>query len=154
MRDREFINRFCAFQLLPISEYRGDMDEFLARSLEKMNTLPPEDIQKLSSQFRTSLANNFKVFGRHSFRKYTNHRDSRSVLNASLWDVMSTGLSRHPEHIVEAHVEDLRVGFYHLMDDDIFIRAITYGPNDARRVKERFDLALNMFQEVFDAYTN
>lgn len=151
MRDREFVNRFSAFQLLPLSEYKGDMDEFLAKGLEVMNNLQPNDIQKLSSQFRISLANNFKVFGRHSFRKHTNHHDSRSVLNASLWDVMSTGLSLYSEHIVEAHVEDLKAGFYDLMDDEIFIRAITYGPNDARRVKERFELSQKMFQEVFDA---
>src|SRR5882672_3621412 len=36
MRDREFVNRFCAFQVLPIGDYR-DMDEFLATALTKMN---------------------------------------------------------------------------------------------------------------------
>ena len=39
MRDREFVNRFCAFQLLNVDDYRGDMDEFLAKALEKMNSL-------------------------------------------------------------------------------------------------------------------
>ena len=34
MRDREFVNRFCAFQLLPLSEY-SDMDDFLAAALKK-----------------------------------------------------------------------------------------------------------------------
>ena len=38
MRDREFVNRFCAFQLLPLDDYRGDMDDFLARALKYMNT--------------------------------------------------------------------------------------------------------------------
>lgn len=78
------------------------MDEFLAQGLKRMNSLLSEDLKKLSAQFRTSLVNNFNVFGAHAFRKHTNIHDSRSVLNASLWDVMSTGLSLHPEHIVEA----------------------------------------------------
>ena len=37
MRDREFVNRFCAFQVLGAEAYRDDMDAFLARSLQKMN---------------------------------------------------------------------------------------------------------------------
>ena len=28
MRDREFVNRFCAFHLLGLDRYRGDMDDF------------------------------------------------------------------------------------------------------------------------------
>ena len=37
MRDREFVNRFCAFQLLAPSAYRGDMDQFLADCLKQMD---------------------------------------------------------------------------------------------------------------------
>ena len=33
MRDREFVNRFCAFQLLGLDRYRGDMDDYLATCL-------------------------------------------------------------------------------------------------------------------------
>ncbi len=93
MRDREFVNRFCSFQLLPLSAYRGDMDEFLALGLKKMNSLQLEDFKKLSAQFRINLVNNYRIFGAHAFRKHTKFQEYRSVLNASLWDVMSTGLS-------------------------------------------------------------
>lgn len=150
MRDREFVNRFCSFHLLPLEEYRGSMDDFLAQGLQKMNNCTQGELQKLSAQFRTSLANNFKVFGIHAFRKYTKAQQSRSVINASLWDVMSTGLSHYPEHIVEVRSEALMKGFYRIMDDDNFIRAITYSTNDVKKVKERFYLAKQMFQEVFN----
>ena len=153
MRDREFVNRFCAFRLLPIDEYRGDMDDFLARGLRKMNAIGSEALEKLSAQFRVSLANNFKVFGKHAFRKHFEGQESRSVLNASLWDVMSTGLAGRPEHVVEARAEALRSAFYPLMEDDEFIKAITYGPNDTRKVKYRFRVADKMFREVFDAHS-
>jgi hypothetical protein len=151
MRDREFVNRFCAFQILPLRDYRGDMDEFLAQGLRHMNGVEPEFLQKLSSQFRTSLVNNFHVFGGHAFRKHSKDQDSRSVLNASLWDVMSTGLSRYPEHVVEARAKFLRKAFYPLMLDEEFVKSITYGTNDMKRVKHRFTVARDMFQEVFGA---
>lgn len=151
MRDREFVNRFCAFQLLHLEEYRGDMDDFLAQGLRKMNNITPGDLEKLSAQLRTSLANNFKVFGKHAFRKHTERQDSRTVLNASLWDVMSTGLSRYPEHVVEGHADALRNGFYPLMRDENFVRSITYGPNAMKNVRHRFSVTKGMFREVFRA---
>ena len=151
MRDREFVNRFCAFQLLPIEEYRGDMDDFLARGLKKMNTLSSDELHMLSSQFRTGLVNNNEVFGEYAFRKHNQVHNRRSVLNASLWDVMSTALSRLPEHFVEARAEKLRHAFYELMNDAEFVTAITYGPNDMRKVKYRFAAANCMFEGVFDA---
>jgi len=151
MRDREFVNRFCAFQILSLDEYRGEMDDFLAQALKKMNKFTAEMLEKLSSEFRTGLDNNYLVFGKHAFRKHTKNQGNRSVLNASLWDVMSTGLSRYSKTLVETHADALRKAFYSLMANDRFINAITYGTNDPRRVRERFALADAMFKEVFGA---
>ena len=151
MRDREFVNRFCAFSLLPLEDYRGDMDDFLAQALRRMNNLGQESLDSLSVKLRTSLANNYKVFGKHSFRKHVAGQESRSVLNASLWDVMTTGLSHYPEHLVETRIDALRASFYSLMTNEDFIRAITYGPNDMKKVRYRFEMAAAMFREVFSA---
>jgi hypothetical protein len=157
MRNREFVNRFCAFQLLPIEDYKGDMDDFLAQALKIMNGLKKSEFQKLSAEFRTSLTNNYKVFGPHAFRKHANVLDGRSVINASLWDVMSTGLSRYPEHIVEARATNLRMAFFELFsgsepEELNFTKSITSGPNDIKKVRFRFAAAKTMLQEVFGAY--
>ena len=154
MRDREFVNRFCAFHLLSLEAYKGDMDDFLALALKKMNEVTSDALERLSAEFRTSLANNYKVFGKHAFRKHSDPSASRSVLNASLWDVMSTGLARHPEHIVEARADALRAAFYPLVEDQEFVTAITYGPNDTRKVRHRFSAARFMLEEVFGADAN
>jgi hypothetical protein len=148
MRDREFVNRFCAFQLLPQDEYKGDMDEFLALALREMNKLSDAEISTLSKEFRTSLSNNFKVFGQHAFRKHGKTQGTRSVLNASLWDVMTTLLSRQPESLVEARSPMLRAAFYNLMEDDKFITSITYGTNHVKNVAYRFNKAAEVFSGV------
>jgi hypothetical protein len=150
MRDREFVNRFCAFQLLSVDDYRGEMDDFLAHALRRMNSIGTQGLDELSLQFRTSLANNLRVFGKHAFRKHTEGKVDRSVLNASLWDVMSTGLTHYAEDLVEARAEALRTAFFSLMADEKFINSITYGTNDVRRVRHRFAAARAMFKEVFD----
>ena len=150
MRDREFVNRFCAFQILGFEKY-GDMDEFLADGLKEMNARP-ETLPALSSQFRTALYNNFGLFGRHAFRKHEPGQDRRSVLNASLWDVMSTGFSCYPPQVVEERTTVVREAFYRLMGDEEFLDAITRGPNSVNQVKRRFSMAGEMFEEVFGAY--
>ena len=153
MRDREFVNRFCAFQLLSLDEYKGNMDDFLAQVLRKMNNLEPEDLSRLSAEFRRGLANNHKVFGIHAFRKHSRGQEKRGVLNASLWDVMSTGLSRYPEELVDAHTEVLKSKFYTQMNDEEFVLSITRGPSDVRKVRHRFRVADAMFKEVLGAHT-
>ncbi|MDH5378996.1 MAG: DUF262 domain-containing protein, partial [Gammaproteobacteria bacterium] len=89
MRDREFINRFCSFKLLPINDYKGDMDDWLATSLETMNKFSKNELNLLSKKFQLSLKNNFELFKDHAFRKHIPDQTHRSLVNASLWDVMS-----------------------------------------------------------------
>ena len=151
MRDREFVNRFCGFQILPIEDYRGDMDVFLATTLRRMDALDPSDFQELSKQLRTSLENNREVFGRHAFRKHTEDQESRNIINASLWDVMITGLSQYEKGEVIDHAAKLRQSFYRLLGDAGFNDAITFGTNQVDKVKRRFDMAEQMFQGVFGA---
>ena len=152
MRDREFINRFCGFQLFALDEYRGDMDFFLSQTLKHMNELDPEGLLILSSQLSTGLANNYKLFGRYAYRKHTAERQGpRGIINASLWDVMTTGLSRYDESQVNSNEARLLTRFYQLLNDPEFNDAITLGTNQANRVKCRFQMANQMFREVFGA---
>ena len=153
MRDREFVNRFCAFQLLDLEQYKGSMDDFLALVLTKMNNLEDQDLSRLSMEFRRGLANNYAVFGRQAFRKHSPGQEKRGVINASLWDVMSTGLSRYEKKMVESCVETLKNKFYLLMGNDDFVSSITYGPSNAKKVRHRFLVADIMFEGVLGAHT-
>ena len=151
MRDREFVNRFCAFQILELDGYHGDMDYYLAESLRRMNRMTDDELSRLEDQLRRSLANNYELFGPHAFRKHGPNQERRSVLNASFWDVMSTGLSRYPPDRVAAHAEPLRRAVHRLLQNEAFNTAITYGPNGARKVRQRFQMSGKMLAEVFGA---
>ncbi|MDD9885313.1 MAG: DUF262 domain-containing protein [Gammaproteobacteria bacterium] len=152
MRDREFVNRFCAFQMLDVSEYR-DMDGFLANALKKINH-EPELAHDLSRQFRVTLDNNFFLFGKHAFRKHQPGQARRNLLNASLWDVMSTGFSKIPAEIVKARSSDAKELFYQLLSHEGFTDSITRSPNSPNQVRCRFALAREAFSEVFNAYSD
>ena len=154
MKDREFVNRFCAFQILEVDEYHGDMDGFLAECLRRMNGMSDADLASISKAFRRGLANNVVVFGQHAFRKHAPGQDRRGVLNASFWDVMSTGLSRYGEERIDAYAAPLREAVYRLLDDEEFNLSITSSPNDAKRVRHRFRVTREEFEEVLRAQAN
>lgn len=149
MRDREFVNRFCAFQLLDLNDYK-DMDDFLAEALKIMNT--EKSLLDLSIQFKTTLSNNLYLFGKHAFRKYIVGQDRRSVLNASLWDVMSTGLSRYPMHLIAQKSQIIKDKYYELLNDEVFKDAITSSTSSVKQVRARFVATREMLEEVLDAY--
>ena len=151
MRDREFVNRFCGFQLLGVDNYRGDMDVFLAETLKRMNQLDGTTLRSLSERLRAGLSNNHHVFERHAFRKHAEGQQNRSTINASIWDVMVTGLARYDESEVKSRTTHLREAFQKLLQDAAFNDAITYGTNQARKVRQRFVSAGIMLQEVFGA---
>ena len=154
MRDREFVNRFCAFKLFGINVYRGDMDDFLAKCLLRMNEMENTELSRLSAEIRRGLTNNFMLFGIHSFRKHTPEQERRSVLNAALWDVMATGLSRYAEDRVQTHAESLRQAIYDLLDDEDFGTSITYATNDLKQVGTRFQMSREKLEEILGAYTD
>lgn len=150
MRDREFANRFCAFHLLGAENYtKSDMDGFLAKSLERMNDMEEEDLTALSETFRLGLQNNFDLFERHAFRKHSPDQSYRSVVNASLWDVMSTGLARYSNTLVREKADEFRAAFFALLDDKDFNDAITYSPNSTNKVHKRFEMVNLLLTEVF-----
>ncbi len=155
MRDREFVNRFCAFYVLgPEAYHRDDMDAFLARALCRMNEMNAGELAELAESFQRGLSNNFLLFEHQAFRKHEPGQTRRAVINASLWDVMSTGLSNYSNEQVESHAELLRDAVYYLLWDEPFKVAITYGPNDPKKVKTRFEMARTALREVLGDHAN
>ncbi len=151
MRDREAINRFCAFSLLGESSYRsGDMDEFLARALKNMNENAHE-LENLSERFAHSMKANRWLFGEHAFRKSLARNEdfaARSVLNIALFDVFSVLLADYKTEKIKACANELRNAVRLLIDDPVFNHSITYSTNSTKQVYVRFEMARDVFGRV------
>jgi hypothetical protein len=151
MQDREFVNRFVAFSLMPLDAYKGDMDKWLADGLVRLKELPGEDRERLRVRLHKALTNNFTVFGKHAFRKHRSPDQARSIINASLFDVMAQGLAdRSPEEVAK-NSGALREALYGLFENATFNKAITYGPNTPKEVRTRFEMTSTMLRKVFHA---
>lgn len=153
MRDRELINRFCAFHVLGPDEYGGYMEDFLANTLIRMNKYQDESpfYEELHERFCRSMTNNNIVFGNYAFRRHYNRTDRRSVINASLFDVFSVAFANITSNTAKQNKKLFQEKFYNLMGDRNFVDAITYSTNSTSRIATRFRIINEEFKEYFDA---
>ena len=154
MRDREFVNRFCAFSLQDVNSYNGDMDTFLEKCLKQMNSMSDADLEELSVNLRRGLENNYHLFKEHAFRKYTPDQTRRSVLNAALWDVMSTVLCQYETRHVSECADAVREAVVSLLQSEEFQAAISSGTNGAKQVETRFSMAHTAIKEALGAHSD
>jgi hypothetical protein len=139
MRDREAINRFIAFKLLGTSDYRGDMDVYLAKGLSALATKSEAERANLRSEFDQAMALNHKLFKAHAFRKSLSYgpHATRSVINISLFEVCAVTMSGLDE-LDQAQQVHLRDAIIELLHNAIFTDAITYSTNSTTQVRQRF----------------
>jgi hypothetical protein len=145
MRDREAINRFCAFFLLKWTAYKGgEMDSFLATALSAMNRLSPIHLSNLRQLFDGSMRLNREIFGDHCFRKSLasqNPNPRRQVLNIALFDVCSVHLARLQQELKPSAFPRIRETFSRLLENADFSKAITYSTNSTQAVATRFSMS-------------
>ncbi len=150
MRDREAINRFCAFYLLGYQGYRsGDMDGFLAQALTVMSEMSQSDLNVMHERFERSMLVNYLLFGEHSFRKSITKGENaiRSKPNISFFDVASTYFALPwNADAAEANPYEVRQRVSNVLCKNAFIEAITNSTNNKRSVERRFTL----FAEALD----
>ncbi|MDR2445468.1 MAG: DUF262 domain-containing protein [Spirochaetaceae bacterium] len=148
MRDREFINRYMAFKVIGLDNYRGDMDDFLASALQKINTMTKNETSELKEKFVKTMHNCELVWGRQTFRKHKPNQSARNVINAALFDVLSFTIERIKGSFNADRCENIRRRLFGLFDDEQFDDAITLSTNDLSHVSLRFQKAKDAFKGV------
>lgn len=153
MRDREAINRFCAFALLGWESYTaGDMDSFLAQGLKRLADISDGERKTLREDFDAAMSLSSRLFGPHAFRKSLASEwvdAARSVINISLFEVSAVILARFARFSDGSDDDEIREIIENLVRDDDFARSITYSTNSTQPVKKRFstlEAALERFQ--------
>jgi len=142
MRDREAINRFCAFKLMGRQKYTtGDMDTFLADGLNRLTSLAEQERAALRHVFDKTMLLNHYLFGEHAFRKSLSNSPpaTRSVINISLFEVCAVTMSEN--YILDGSDRGLlRTTIIDLVKNENFAHAITYSTNSTVAVQKRFEM--------------
>lgn len=151
MRDREAINRFCAFSVLGWRNYNsGDMDGFLGECLKRMNGMAPGELKALRVRLDQAIDVNLKLFGRHAFRKSLTQEpgSDRSILNIAFFDVCTVILGAANGDVVQSRAEQVKSAIRQLLGNSDFSHAITYSTNSWKQVHFRFAAMESAIAEV------
>ena len=151
MADREMVLRFMAFRLADPSEYRErDFDQFLVDSMHRINRLTDAQRHDLGLEFRAAMRSATDLFGDHAFRKWRGGR-VKSPINKALFEAVSVNLATLDDHGREALVtsrDRVLGGFFELMKDWDFDRAISVATGDPKKVRTRFGMLGELFSGV------
>lgn len=152
MADRECVLRFLAFYINPWEEYAAnDLDDYLGRTMEKVNAMAPSERTRISEDFRKAMKTASRIFENDSFRKRYRHTDTRYPISKALFEAWSVGLARRSGNELEILVDkrtQVKDRFVALMNEDQdFHTAISYSTGNPVRVKKRFQVIDALIEE-------
>lgn len=152
MRDREAVNRYVAFRLLGVSQYRGDMDAFLAMGLSALSDATEAERHLLRTEFDRAMSLCSDLFGEHAFRKSLTNgpHATRSVINISLFEVCAATMAELGI-LAQNQEQYLLETITGLIGDLKFSNAITYSTNSTSQVRTRFGIMNEVIEDMPEA---
>jgi len=155
MGDREMVLRFMAFLMTDPNGYSiRDFDEFLRRTMRRINDLSPDEVEKMESKFTKSMIAAHAIFGDQAFRRSSLTGVSRSQINKALFETVSVNLARLESSdlatLMESR-ESVVAALHDLAKDIDFERAISTGTGDPAKVRYRFAVIRRCFLAVIRA---
>jgi len=152
MLDREFITRFFAFYINPVSEYKPDLDSYMNRKMQLIKKLSACSLEKAKYDFIESMKLSKNIFGKHAFRKVVAKHDSRNRINKALFEVWSVTLSKlsdEERYIILQNKDTIFDNFISLLqEDEIFVAAISSSTDDKKKTEYRYRKINDLFCEV------
>lgn len=142
MLDREFITRFLAFRIKPVSEYKPDLDTYMNQKMGELKLLSEDERTEIKNSFISSMKLAKEIFGDWAFRKVFDLNERRRPINKALFEVWSVELSRLSEEDrikLRTRGKEMFNNFIELMNsDEVFVASITSATGDKTRVGYRY----------------
>jgi hypothetical protein len=152
MMDREYANRFIAFQVFKYEDYSGKMDLFLSEALYDLYQRKESDLKEIKNMFTLSMQRAYDIFGGFAFyRPKENEQWSRQP-NKAVFDTLSWNLIE----LEESQVSNIKLQkdsfiqayFRFMNEDEAMFKAVNDTTGSKTAVVNRFQL-LNQFLKSF-----
>jgi len=152
--DQDFVTRFIAFYLYPISEYRPDLETFLNDSMKGIGKLSEADLANLKEDFKQALSTAWKIFENDAFRKRYNAGDNRKPINKSLFEAWCVTLARLNDierKLLTQKKQLVKQKFTALLNDDKeFEKSISSGTGKVTMVTKRHQGIRDIVEQVLN----
>lgn len=141
MADTDLANRFLAF-FLRKNKYAGELDPFMADTLEVVNNMAQKDVDDIFQTFDTSMTLCFQLLGKNAFRRPDPKKPCCYLrTNKSVFDVLSVSIAwltpQEQQQLTERKT-DFEKGMQLLYNDSDFLRSVTTGTAKVPQVDMRY----------------
>jgi hypothetical protein len=152
MEDRELILRAVAFMVMFYSDYNFDTyDEFLNVSMENINNLNNDKVERIESNFIKAMKAASQIFGEKAFQRLKRDVSRRFPLNKALFEAWTVNLSVLDKMQISQLVEkkeQIWESFLDLLENREFVNSITQGTGSARAITKRFSEIQKLIRSV------
>jgi hypothetical protein len=146
MSNRELALRFCAFRFCSIEEYRqySSLDAFLIDFTRRIDAASPQgmvddvQLQRLAGDFERAMENALNILGSAAFRRWPPGQDRRGPINRAVFEAQANALADYSLEQLLPRKGDIVEAFRSAFDDPEYLRSVTVGTGDVRRVAFRF----------------
>lgn len=144
MKDRELILHYLAFKIC--KDYQGDMNDFLEKTMQKINEMSEEQIDEIKKDFKRVMSLTYDFFGKENFRLPTNR--GRGKVNMIMFESISYFFSTHDDQFLKQHKETIKQNFVKLRENPEYVGSIKQVRNDKNTVIKRFYLAQEILGDI------
>ncbi|WP_417355696.1 DUF262 domain-containing protein [Gallaecimonas pentaromativorans] len=162
MAGRELALRYISFKVFGVENYKGDMDDFLSRSMIVINgdagnlkfgedvVISEYTLESLERDFNKALLRSSQLFGEHVFRKSFDG-ERKTPINKSLFDVWMISLDLLSDidfAKLKKKKKALITSYQRLTKDDDFVNSISRYSGSITGVKERHSKVNSLIEEM------
>lgn len=157
MANRELVLRFCAFRVCTIDQYRQfvSLDAFLMNFTKRIDgtvevPISDNELNILKADFKRAMSAAKDVLGPAAFRRWPISADRRGPINRAVFEAQANALADHNPSKIAQHAESIVEAFRHAFSDPEYLRSVTVGTGDARRVAYRLDRTRAILREALE----
>ena len=151
MIDREYSNRFIAFQVFDYKDYSGKMDLFLSEALLDLYNRNENDFYELNELYRISMKRAFDLFEGYAFYRPKPNGDWGRQPNKALFDTFSWNLSEMTNRSFNSLLSKrsiFKTAYFKFMnDDEIMFKSINDTTSSKSAVLNRFNKLNNFIKD-------
>jgi hypothetical protein len=147
MKDREAVLRYLAFKIFDYNkDYNNDMDDFLGRTMRRINGMDASQLDNLKKDFLRSMKLTFDLFEYRNFRLPTEF--SRGRINIAMIESISFFVSNQSDKFLISNQETIKKNYNELLGNTEYIESVRFSTGSTSKVKTRFEKASSILSTI------
>lgn len=127
--------------------YRSDIEEFLGETMEQLNRMSVEGLRELEELFCEVMDMAYHILGEDAFRIPTDSGRRRPV-SMTLFESLFYFFALLVEGEEEIEPEEIQTAVDEMLEDSVFLTALTYNVDSKIHVDERFQMVTDKYEEL------